>query len=383
MDEYFQKPRAKAMLLLVAVVLMCANIFVGELAWRHGDFDPAFIIGTSELMKLGISITLYRKDMKDQQLESALGKTLTFKFWYDNRMFGIPAFIYFFLNNATIFAVKYLTSHMINMLSNLRLIITAGLAVAYLKQKVSKVQWMAVIFVTAGIGIISFKPGKKANEEKETSILLTLLFGVFSAVSSAVAGVYCEHLYKTETGDLAEDNVHIRNVKLYVFGVIFNAFPLIFSGVKTGLTWVVVLLIMLSGFQGLAMGFIMKYLDNVIRGIAIACASVLSTFFSVVILDNELTGNFVVGGLVILVSAHMYREYPVPKDTAYAPVSNEGAEDEQFDEEEGGRSKVTAESTPVAMPYKHITILVPLVLFTCFGMIPALDDWLHAAKLGP
>jgi len=79
----------------------------------------------------------------------------------------------------------------------------------------------------------------------------------------------------------------------------------------------------------------------------------------------------------------MYREYPVPKDTAYAPVSNEGNEDEEFDEEEGGRSTVTAESTPVAMPYKHITILAPLVLFTCFGMIPAFDDWLHAANSGP
>ena len=57
----------------------------------------------------------------------------------------------------------------------------------------------------------------------------------------------------------------------------------------------------------------MKYLDNVVRGIAVAAGSILNTVLSILLLGNELTASFIVGGSITLVSAHAYRNFPVPK----------------------------------------------------------------------
>ena len=102
----------------------------------------------------------------------------------------------------------------------------------------------------------------------------------------------------------------------YTFGIFFNLIAFILEPNKsfTGFGLVHVMVILIGAFQGLAMGFIMKYLDNVVRGIAVAAGSVFNTVLSILLLGNELTAAFVVGGSITLISAHAYRNFPVPKD---------------------------------------------------------------------
>ena len=107
------------------------------------------------------------------------------------------------------------------------------------------------------------------------------------------------------------------------------------------------------------MGFIMKYLDNVVRGIAVALGSIASTVLSVALLGNELTGHFAVGGSIVLIAAHMYNSHRVP-----APVTDE----------ESGVAKIPEQQ----MPYMHLPLLAPFLLLVLTGSVSMLDAYFHA-----
>jgi|EP00505_MAST-04D_sp_SCG-Rhode-Island_P002875 drug/metabolite transporter (DMT)-like permease len=364
MDEYFKNSvAAKGMLVFVAIFLMCSNGLVGEYAWRVSECDTSFILLLAETFKLCISIHYYIKECKEQKLQSELSKTLSTQFWYDARLFGVPAFLYFLLNNANMIALKYLPSHLVQMLANFKLIMVAGLAVAYLKQKISKVQWGAIFFVCLGMGITMMNPGKKSESTKEGggSVVLALVYGIVAAAVSSIAGIFCEKLYKTSGGNPAIDMVHIQNIKMYSFGMFFNFLSIMIYGLKhlDGFNFYHLIMTLLTGFGGISMGFIMKYLDNVIRGIAVALGSIASTVLSVALLGNELTGHFAVGGSIVLIAAHMYNSHRVP-----APVTDE----------ESGVAKIPEQQ----MPYMHLLLLAPFLLLVLTGSVSMLDAYFHA-----
>ena len=260
------------------------------------------------------------------------------------------------------YAFKYLSSHLVTLLANFKLLVTAGLASVYLKQKFSTLQWISLVLVVSGLVVTMGDPGKKANEsdgQDDGKLFYTILYSVVSAFISAIAGVFCEKLYKEKLNNPALDNVHLQNMKLYVFGIFFNLLAFIMTPMKSfkGFGIIHLLVIAVTGFQGLAMGFIMKYLDNVVRGIAVAAGSIVNTILSILLLGNELTASFVIGGLITLVSAHAYRNFSVQK----SPGEKEGdIDDGNPDKEVKGKGKSIM---------FYAVILVPLLLLPMFSMI--------------
>jgi drug/metabolite transporter (DMT)-like permease len=363
MDKLFETAYAKALLVVAAVFFMCASSLLGEYAWRVSSCDPSFIIFCAETLKLTYSVYSYQKEMKEKGVASELSAAFTLDFWHKARYFGVPAGLYFIINNAAMFALKYIASHLVNMLANIKLLITAALAMMYLKQKISRTQWCALALIAIGMATTVKNPGHKKGDDKGASMLFTLSFGIGTAILSAIAGTFCEKLYKANTGKPAQDNVHIQNVKMYVFGVAFNLLSIMLYGLNSmgGFNYLHVIIIVLMGTQGLMMGFIMKYLNNVVRGIAVAVGSVVSTVASVVLLGNELTGQFVIGGCITLCSAHMYRAFPVPKAVAGDTESGDAP----------------AKPPAAKLPIRHMLVLVPLLLMVVTGGMDMFDNWLH------
>ena len=138
--------------------------------------------------------------------------------------FAVPGGLYFLGNNLALIALKYLSSHLVAMLANFKLLVAAGLASTFLKQKFSMLQWLSLVLVVTGLIITMGNPGKKATEmgeghgsaedqaESNDKLLLTILYSVVTACISAVAGVFCEKLYKEKVGEPTLDNVHLQNI---------------------------------------------------------------------------------------------------------------------------------------------------------------------------
>ena len=93
------------------------------------------------------------------------------------------------------------------------------------------------------------------------------------------------------------------------------------------------------------------------RSIAVAAGSIVNTILSILLLGNELTASFVIGGLITLVSAHAYRNFSVQK----SPGEKEGdIDDGNPDKEVKGKGKSIM---------FYAVILVPLLLLPMFSMI--------------
>ena len=112
-----------------------------------GNISAPFIACLTEMIKLCVSSHFYRKEMNDAKLDAKFGRLLTMKFWWASIYFAIPGGLYFLGNNLALIALKYLSSHLVALLANFKLLVSAGLATIFLKQKFSMLQWLSLVLV--------------------------------------------------------------------------------------------------------------------------------------------------------------------------------------------------------------------------------------------
>ena len=84
----------------------------------------------------------------------------------------------------------------------------------------------------------------------------------------------------------------------------------------------------------------MKYLDNVIRNLAVCVGTIVITLLSWLVFKNPLTIQFVIGGLLVLGSVLLYRLSPPPsnEDTSGHELV---ATSESHDDEMASKGKST------------------------------------------
>ncbi len=302
-----------------AIFFMVSTGIAVEYCAAEHPFNSAVLYLCAECCKFGISVKKY-------QDEVAAGKAPPVKvsigYLRKNVMFGVPAFLYFTNNNMITTAYKYFPSHIIAVMSNFKIVMAALLATKYLNQNFNKRQWQAMCAIVVGIIVIQMDPGKKAGHDaSEVSFvykLFAVLFGLFTALQSAIAGVFCEFLYKGkesvngQVSEASKESFHIQNAKLYAGGIIFNGLGafLSMSTFKASDPYkfhiLHLFLLFNCTFSGLLIGAIMKYLNNVIRQMTVAVALVSTTILSVFFLGNQLTTSFSVGASIVMVAIKVY-----------------------------------------------------------------------------
>ena len=144
--------------------------------------------------------------------------------------------------------------------------------------------------------------------------------------SSALAGVYFEKvLKKGSTGANGEVkkpvSLWMRNIQMAFFSVIIalvNGYRLKGDDAEKQFmhgfdSWVWAL-VMLQAGGGLLVAAVIKYADNVLKGMATGVSVVTSTACSVVLFNTPLTIHFFIGGSIILVSVYFFsNELPCTK----------------------------------------------------------------------
>jgi solute carrier family 35 (UDP-sugar transporter), member A1/2/3 len=99
------------------------------------------------------------------------------------------------------------------------------------------------------------------------------LWGILSALLSALAAVYTEWVMKRNN-----DSLYWQNIQLYAFGVLFNGLGLTVSDFRRGFSnglwmysllrgynWVTVLLVCNLAFSGLLVSWVMKFADSILK----------------------------------------------------------------------------------------------------------------------
>ncbi|KAI2508942.1 Nucleotide-sugar transporter [Fragilaria crotonensis] len=203
-----------------------------------------------------------------------------------------------------------------------KLVTTAVVSVVMLNRKYSPKQWVCLVVLS----IESLWPSW-ASKDTDTanrpaqSLAVGLIAVTVACFCSALAGVYFEFVLKNTTKDSATGaarapvSMWMRNVQLAFFSIVISlcqsaAYPESAEDAAKpylhGFTAWAWLLVTLQAAGGLLVAAVIKYADNVLKGLATGVSVVVATGFSAVFFSTALSGQFSVGALMILVSVYFF-----------------------------------------------------------------------------
>eukprot|EP00127_Corallochytrium_limacisporum_P000631 Clim_evm30s22 gene=Clim_evmTU30s22 len=291
-------------------------------------YDSATVVVAAEMFKWGLSAFLLNRDLKSGNLPSGREVTFTQKI---NQQFtaqellkySVPGLIYFINNNLVFLALRHLSPPKYQLLSNFKIVSTAVLFRVIMNRHLTNHQWIAVILLTVGCCIPELDALNRSendvihlNDEQIEPIPVANTFGEFIGLGvviiisllSAAAGVYTEWMLKG-----SQQSIHLENMKLYTSGIAMNFALLTY---RRGINiagyffegWdLVTFIIMLNlALNGVAISFVMKYADNIIKLFAGATAMFMSMFLSSVFFGYEVDPPLVAGATVVSCAMYTY-----------------------------------------------------------------------------
>lgn len=255
----------------------------------------------------------------------------------------IPSLLYLLQNTLLYVALSNLSAPLFQVTYQSKLLTTAIVSVIMLQRRYSVKQWVCLSTLGVGVAIVVLsaqgeKP-KETDADKPEQSMFTGLAAVSTAcLSSALAGVYFEKVLKKPTSDgnqtKAPVSLWMRNIQMAFFSVCIALFNLLTNyGVNEldqqkpfmhGFTFWVWIVALLQAGGGLLVAAIIKYADNVLKGLATGVSVVTSTICSMIFFGTPLTIQFVLGAVIILTSVFFFsNDVPGNKKKVEAPSADE------------------------------------------------------------
>jgi UDP-sugar transporter A1/2/3 len=203
----------------------------------------------------------------------------------------------------------------------MKILSTAAFSVLLLRKQLSASQWLALLFLAVGVGVVQIQTGVSDTSKIASSLLfrgtsMNALKGFLAVVAacftSGLAGVYFEMVLKNSQTDL-----WIRNVQLSAFSLLPALVPIVLSRpTETGLisslfqnfgawAWATVAI---QVFGGLVTAMVIKYSDNILKGFATSLSIVISFLASVALFDFQITFTFILGSVIVLIATWLYNQ---------------------------------------------------------------------------
>ncbi|TFK76285.1 nucleotide-sugar transporter [Pluteus cervinus] len=240
---------------------------------------------------------------------------------------SIPAILYVIQNNLQYVAASNLEAATFQVSYQMKILTTAGFSVLLLRKKLTSSQWVALLSLAIGVGVVQIQAGAAkhaggvATAESGSDVHTMHPLKGFMAVAAAcftsgLAGVYFEMVLKNSQADL-----WVRNVQLSLFSLLPAIAPVLFNH-ASGSTpvveggWLDVLFhnfgawawatVMVQVFGGLITALVIKYADNILKGFATSLSIVISFLASVALFDFHITLSFICGSIIVLIATWLY-----------------------------------------------------------------------------
>lgn len=251
----------------------------------------------------------------------------------------IPSLLYLVQNSLLYVAISNLTAPMFQVTYQCKLLTTAVVSVIMLQRKYSLKQWICLTALGLGVAIVvlgaqsdSKKDGDSDSENKDDANVQNLFVGLMAVtvacLCSAFAGVYFEFVLKRPTNDGGEARAPVsmwmRNIQMAFFSICIayinmvrdndrgvtgemdeNNNPIVKPFMHGFTGWVYVVVVLQAG-GGLLVAAVIKYADNVLKGMATGVSVVTATFFSTFLFGTTLSMQFALGAGIILVSVYLF-----------------------------------------------------------------------------
>uniref|UniRef100_A0A0N4UVD0 UDP-galactose transporter n=1 Tax=Enterobius vermicularis TaxID=51028 RepID=A0A0N4UVD0_ENTVE len=252
--------------------------------------------------------------------------------WKDTLKVCVPAGIYVIQNNLLYVAVANLSAAVYMVTYQLKILTTALFTVLILRRRLSMLQWIALIFLFAGIAMVQVVCDLRNKHFCD--------FGtkyLFLTVSrSGFAGIYFEKILKQRR----EVSVWLRNVQLAAISLL-PATVTIFAkdynnvtekGFFVGFDLAVWGVVSLGAFGGLLVAVVIKFADNILKAFATSFAIILACIVSVIFFNFKPGYKFILGATLVIGAVFVYGAFPYKKK--YEPAATEPPPPYKENEEE-------------------------------------------------
>ncbi|XP_078433383.1 CMP-sialic acid transporter 2-like isoform X1 [Wolffia australiana] len=219
----------------------------------------------------------------------------------------IPAALYLIKNLLQYYIFAYVDAPSYQILKNFNIVSTGVLYRIILKRKLSEIQWAAFVLLCAGCTTAQLN---SSSDRVLQTPLQGWVMAIIMALLSGLAGVYTEAIMKKRPSR----NINVQNFWLYVFGMIFNVIAIVVQdfdavmnkGFFFGYSLITTLMILNHALSGIAVSFVMKYADNIVKVYSTSVAMLLTALVSVFLFNFHLSLAFFLGSTVVSVSVYLH-----------------------------------------------------------------------------
>ena len=236
---------------------------------------------------------------------------------------AVPAGLYLLQNTLLYVALSNLSAPMFQVTYQMKLLTTAFVSVLLLNRRYAPKQWVALTTLGIGVAVVILSESKGTNESADGigSLFTGLVAVTVACLSSAMAGVYTEMILKNVgTKTASESNrppasLWMRNMQMAFISVCIAVLKGLWDNTTQvsdgqdylhGFSFWVWILVGLQSGGGLLVAAIIKYADNVLKGLATGVAVAFSTFCSMILFGTPLTAQFSFGAAIILSSVYVF-----------------------------------------------------------------------------
>lgn len=234
----------------------------------------------------------------------------------------VPALLYSIQNNLLFVALAHLTAAVYTVSYQLKTLTTALFSVMVLRRELSRMQWLALAALSAGVGLLQLPAGSTGGggsggssregttRAPQVSVSMLGMGAVCGAsLTSGFCGVYMEKLLKQ-----SKMSLWMRNVQLALVGAPVSLICALWADYSQileggflqgfdGLVWAVV---GINALGGLAIAAVLRYADNIVKCFATAVAVLVSCLLSNLMGELVLSSLFVAGTSLVAVATVMY-----------------------------------------------------------------------------
>ncbi|KAI6219326.1 hypothetical protein M3Y99_01667400 [Aphelenchoides fujianensis] len=301
------------------------------------QFIKSVAVFFNEVVKLAAATALFLVATGSFRKAGRDFKQHFFVEWVETLKVALPALIYTVQNFLLYVAVANLDAGTFMVLYQMKTLTTALFTVLMLKRKLSVWQWLALVVLAGGVGLVQWSADEGAKEAartakdlaaglnatlNSTTALPTTLkpaevrdaqqpFVGFLAVMAACvmsgfAGIWFEKILKG-----SNVSIWLRNIQLAVFALPISL--ILIAGFMVGFDYLVWIVIGLQSLGGLVIAVVVKYADNILKAFATSVAIVVATPL------------FMVGAGLVMAAVAIYSVFPYRPKYAEAPTSDPAA----------------------------------------------------------
>ncbi|KAK3812079.1 MAG: nucleotide-sugar transporter-domain-containing protein [Benniella sp.] len=253
-------------------------------------------------------------------------------------------------------------------LSNLKILTTGLFSYLFLKRLLRPMQWVSlgILFLSTAVSQVDLDKGLSLSISLQAFLWMILFCSL-----SAAASVFSEYVMQER---FANESIHLQNMKLYMFGILFNGITYFAMPPTTrhdddqnvsdngdaasffsdmGLIHLFIILAYAS--LGLVTSAIIKFSGSITKVYASSMSMFFAALVSWLLLNDQLTVLFFVGCLGCCLALHLYYRAPASSTTASSPSTP--SEDNDDDDESAQRRASMAfssSSTLVEVPMSQV-----------------------------